>query len=89
MTLDEIRKVHERTERHYKMYGGSIGNEGATDAHQDRAQLLAWLDAALPFVQAGAWREMSDKLTKGVGTNALPTPSTEAIKLLAQMGVKP
>lgn len=81
MTLDEIRDRHTEMQKAYDAANRMAGiTSPATGSiyHKDRAQLLAWLDAALPFVEGFA--EMS-------GRASLETVT--ARKLLAQMGVKP
>jgi hypothetical protein len=71
MTLDEIKARHKRV-------ASNRGCNKHSPSHQDRAQLLAWIEAALPYIsnEAGWEKEMGFQVT--ICTD-----------LLKQMGVKP
>jgi hypothetical protein len=68
MTLDEIKSRHD----------ASRTKPGLSQSHDDRAQLLEWLEAALPFVKS-AHCMSAYSINQSIG----------ATTLLKQMGVKP
>ncbi|NBW14542.1 MAG: hypothetical protein EBR82_41740 [Caulobacteraceae bacterium] len=74
MTLDEIRRRHGKLSISSAAWGKNTG----AIAHLDREQLLAWLDAALPYVKC-AHNMSAYSINQSIG----------ATTLLKEMGVKP
>lgn len=91
MTLDEIKARHEENNIP-KRRSRDEGFDAAIAALDDRAQLLAWLDAALPWIRGAAGLQQSIKddfdHVKETHPERYRDVELPAVKLLAQMGVK-